>query len=194
MTNKILKIFFVFTLILSLSGCSMLTEYTESEQVVVVSAMGFDIESNVIKISAEIVSQQKNDEAIIITSWGKTAEECIVNLKQTAGVPLILSHCGTVVLGETLGFTQAKEIINFLGSLYEFPLGSYLSSSQNALSLLKSKSISEEQNGYTIMRILKQNNKDSRLFTILRKDEISLPQFEVRNENYYLKDDLWTLR
>ena len=191
---KIIKILWCLTLTFALSGCSMLTDYRESEQVIVVSAIGFDYKDSLLKVSAETVSKAESNESIIITSAGKDIENSIKNLKKTAGVPLILSHCGATVLGQTLSTEQANEILMYLCTLYEFPSDSSVMSSGDALSLLKCKSITGEQVGYGLMRLLKENDIDSRLFVVLRNEKIALPIFKVEENNYILKDNLWTLK
>lgn len=188
---KIIKILCCLSLVFTLSGCSMLTDYRESEQVIVVSALGFDYKDGAIKISAETVSKAESSESIIITSAGENISSSIENLKKTAGVPLILSHCGATVLGQTLSAEQINEILLHLCTLYEFPSDSRVMSCENALSLLKCKSITGEQVGYGLMRLLKENDIDSRLFVILRNEKTSLPAFKVEKENYILKDSLW---
>lgn len=192
MTFRFLKILCVFLLTLSLSGCSMLTEYRESEQVILISGIGFDKKDGVLSISAETVYKEDENESVIIVASGNTAEECIKSLKVKAGIPIILSHCGSVVISEELSKTETKDILLYLCTLYEFPLSSRVMSSGNALSLLKGKSISSEQNGYVLAKILKENNIDSRLFVQMRSGNISLPAFSVDDQNYVLKDSLWT--
>lgn len=191
---KILKILCCLALAFTLSGCSMLTDYRESEQVIVVSALGFDYQDKVLKVSAETVSKAESSESIIITSAGENIEKSIENLKKTTGVPLILSHCGSIVLGQSLNADQINKILLYLCALYEFPSDSSVISSEDALSLLKCKSITGEQVGYSLMRLLKENHIDSRLFVILRSEKTSLPAFKVEKENYILKDSLWTLK
>lgn len=189
---KAVRLIFSLFLVLSLTGCSMLTEYRESEQITLVSSLGFDKADGILLISAETVAQNENDDPLVIASYGKTAEECINNLKNKAGVSLLFSHCAVLAIGESLEKKDISEIFLFLSAFYEFPLSCYTVACRDAHALLNSKGLSGGQTGYAIMRLLKEKNTDSRLFTLLRNNSVKLPLFSAESGNFIYEDALWT--
>lgn len=196
---KFIKIFAVILVCLSLSSCKTLTDYNEPEQVILVSAIGFDAKDGVLVMSAETPSKSSNDESVIIKGSGKTADECIKNINRSVGSNIMLSHCGIAVLGESLSYNDSKEILFFLFSCQDFPLASRITASINAESLLNCNSLSGEPIGYDILRFLKNMEEEneefaSQLYVVMRKDDIALPYFTVdANDNYRLRESLWKI-
>ena len=108
---------------------------------------------------------------------------------------LILSHCGSVVLGQNLTHKTATQILDYLFLSEKFPLNCYIVSADNAFNILNCEIPSEEPVGYTLANLLtdKYQNIDSRIFSLYKSDEILLPCFTT-NEKYLKREDtLWKI-
>lgn len=186
---KIFKALTVFILAFTLSGCSMLTEYKESEQVIILSAVGFDKTYDGILLTAETVMHDQTTKTF--SAIEESAEKCFKAIETEIGAPLLLSHCGAVVISRKLSYNEIKRTLLYLSDIYSFPLSSRVVSAENSAVMLSLKSITGEPNGYFIMKVLNNNGIDSRMFTVIRDYDISLPAFTVKNNNYILKDSLW---
>ena len=178
-------------LVIALSGCSTLTEYTESEQVLLISAVGIDKAANGYTLTAEIVTEGNQQTLLSVTA--DSIDSLIPNLKKKAGIPLLLSHCGTVFISQDFNISDLNFLLQHLCSLYEFPLSSRLAVTNNCATLLNAKGLSSEPKGYAVLSILQNAKIDSRLFIIGRAHANTLPFFIATNDYYLLKDSLWII-
>ena len=180
-------------LIFTLTGCSSLNDYTESDETALISALGFKMKDKSLTLFAETVSKNDTDEKIILTVSGENVKDCITALKKKAGLKIILSHCGAVALCTDIAKEDIKEILAFLAESYDIPLGSYIIYGDPE-SLFKAKGLKERQIGYEIITVCRKTDKDSRLFKVMRSNNFSFPTFTVSGEICMLKDGLWTVQ
>ncbi len=174
---KTLKIFLVLSIVFSLCSCKTLTEMREVEDAVLVCAIGFDKSGDFMKISAEIAF--KSDETSLVTAIAATPEECIKKVEKNIPEKLLFSHCGTVILSQSLTQKTSRLILDYLFLKEDFPLNCYVVSADNAQNVLKCETPSGEAVGYAISKLLlnKSENTDSRIFSLYKNQEIILPCF-----------------
>ena len=179
---KFLKILFTLFIVFSLSSCTSLTQMREVEDAVLISAIGFDKSGQLIKMSVEIA--YKSEEKTVLSSTGKKIEDCIEEMEKNIPEKLIFSHCGAVVLGQSLTHNTTVSILDYLYLKEDFPLNCYVVSADDAQKILKCEMPNKEPIGYCLSELLsdKGQDTDSRIFVLYRKEEKLLPCF-TSNEN-----------
>jgi hypothetical protein len=176
---KLFKILLALLIVFSLSSCASLTEMKEIEDAVLVCALGFDRSGEHVKASFEIAF--KSDETTILTAIGEDARDCIEKIEKSVPEKLIFSHCGAVVIGQSLTHKTTNTILCYLFTKDDFPLNCYVVSADNSYNLLNCKMPSYEPIGYSLSKLLSQKTEDtdSRIFSLYRNEEKLLPCFKA---------------
>ncbi len=190
---RFLKILSALLIVFSLSSCASLTEMREVEDAVLVCALAFDRSGELIKMSAEIAF--KSDETTVLTATGEKTEDCIKEIEKNIPEKLIFSHCGAVVLGQSLTHKTAKTILDYLFIKEDFPLNSYVVSADNAQNILNCEMPSKEPIGYCLSQLLseKSEDTDSRIFSLYKKDEKLLPCFTSEGKALKREEQKWKI-
>ena len=182
-------------LIIGLCLCSC-SQYTEPEQVYLVSAMGFDGVEDEIRVTVEIPvigesgsSQQKT---MRFTQTGEDVRRALRRMESGLSRELIFSHCALAALGETLSKEQMQEIFAFAGTGEGIPLAAEAVVCGDAEKLLGVDGFSGIAMGYEIHQILERERQRMgakmpcgiyELRGMATPDApIALPRFEVVEE------------
>lgn len=181
-----IKIFIALLIAPLLCSCSFTSIGSEPEEVAVIAALGFDVKSNKLFVTAQL----SNEENSLIFSEGNNAKEAVDKLNEVISGRLYLSHCAIAVLSKNLNKEQTDDVLNFLINDNEFPLAGAVAVSDNAQKLLASKSSSTLPLGYDLLNILVIKSRDFRLYRVIETKEF--PCFAVENNTYRLQEELWT--
>ncbi len=199
--KKAFLILLIICMLFSLSGCSIKETISSQKQEYIVSAIGFDSDDKQFDLTLEaiIINSENSDaerELRLLNGKGRTIAEAMTDAQKSASQPLLLSHCATVVIGDTVNRNQLSEITDFCRSNDGLALSVMLVSSKNAKSLLECKALSSVAMGYDIMSMTEQLSDrtgiafKNRLYEIKsayeRKIKVfALPRFEVNEQEYF---------
>lgn len=186
------KVLLVLPIFLCLCGC----QKTEPEYLI--SAIGFDNNGGMLNTCFEAViinSETQSEELKIIEVQGETVEECVKNLSRKCTQGYLLSHCGVLVIGQSVTERQLNGIYDFCFKEPDITLSVLLVETENAKSLLSNKPVSTISVGYDIMGVIKQygENKNvsfkNRYFEIIAQGgKPTLPKIQPLSEGYYLEN------
>lgn len=181
----------------SLCGCSVLGEKTKDDRNFMVSAIGFETDGALISVSVEaiIINSELPDSApvpAVLTGTGATISEALDSIGASLAKPMILNHCGVIVIGEQMTKYWFNKICDYCFYENRITLSAYMISAENPVELLSGKPESSVAVGYDIMGIIEQQSArtgisyNSRYFEIegLRekgKKVFSLPHF-IKND------------
>ncbi len=174
------KISLVIVFLLLLCGCEKRgPEY-------LVSSMGFDKEGEMYKVCFEavIVNSEDTKQAVkLLKGRGKTLQGAVDEIDKQCTQPLLLSHCGVLVLGESINRKELNEITKYCVKGNEITLSAFLVLSENAEKLLSVKPVSSVTVGFDIMGLLEQNKPyKNRLFELVNSDYKSpIPRLSVKD-------------
>ncbi len=199
--KKPFLILLIICMLFTLSGCSAKETISSQKQEYIISAIGFDIDDGQFSLTLEaiIINSENSDaerELKLLNGKGRTIAEAMSDAQKGASQPLLLSHCATVVIGDTVNRNQLSEITDFCRSKDGLTLSVMLVSSKNAKSLLECKALSSVAMGYDIMSMIEQLSKrtgivfKNRLYEIKSAYErmfkvFALPRFEVNEQEYF---------
>ena len=190
----------VVLLALTLSGCGV---NREADRQYTVSALGFDCAQGRLLCSAEVlvVNSESSDREIateVFTAAGSTPAECVYDLGTLLAKRLLLSHCGIIAVGDSIGAADLKQIIDYCVDEEQISLSAYLVSTPDAAALLSGKTEAALTIGYELMGFLDRAAEDtgvmygSRIYEIagarLKKTAVYLmPRFTVSDEQRRLE-------
>lgn len=182
--KKILLIFLIFC---SLCGCQK-----ESPEYLI-SSIGFDNKNGDLTVCLEavIINSENTEQSLkVLKSTARDVELALKEIKRQATQPILLSHCGVIVIGESVTEKQLKEIYNFCFSEKEITLSALVVKTASAQKLLSLKPVSSASVGYDIMGILRENPKvKNRFFEVYSaKKNIMLPKIIIENEGFLLEN------
>ena len=164
------KIISALTLVLCLiltcaTGCSNSTHYREPERQYLVSAIGFDRQDDLMRVSLEVVifkvgEAESSIETKVFNGVGESVREGLGSLSGEISKLLLFSHCTLIVLGESLTPAQRQEALDFCTPDNDINISASVICTPDALALLSSGSISTPVTGYDITGVLKQKSQD----------------------------------
>lgn len=178
------KIVFVLLFLLLLCGC----EKTSPEYLI--SSVGFDNINGKYNVyfEAVIINSENQEQTLkVLSGKGKSIGVAVEQIKSSCTQPLLLSHCGVIVIGENIGKKQFADIKNYCYDTDPITLSAYFIKAKNAKELLSAKPVSSACIGYDILGLIKQNNTvRSRFFEILNSGpEVQLPTISVKDKGVY---------
>lgn len=161
--KKITVLFLAAVLAAVLCGCSV-SDYSEPEQQYIVSAIGFDDDGGSIKVSVEVIviKGEKTDsdlETRIFSGSGKTIEQAFNQLSGGIAKGLMLTHCGVVIIGDTIDKKELNEIFDYCFHEESITLAANMLAAQSAEQLLRCQSISTPVVGYDLISLLREKSK-----------------------------------
>ncbi len=174
------RFFLSLLLVLFLCGCEKRgPEY-------LVSSIGFDKQNDNYKVCFESViinSEDTKQTVKLLKGEGNTLKGAINQIKKQCTQPLLLSHCGVLVMGENISQNELSDIARFCVKNEEITLSSFLIKTENAEKLLSVKPVSSLTVGFDIMGLLEQNkNYKNRLFEFVNKGyNTTLPSLSINN-------------
>lgn len=163
-----------------------------------VAAIGFETDGELIAVSVETIiinSELPESEPVptVLTGAGTTISEALDSIGSSLAKPMILNHCGVIVIGERMTKYWFDKICDYCFNENRITLSAYMISAESPSELLSGKPESSVAVGYDIMGIIEQQSArtgisyNSRYFEIegLRekgKKVFSLPHF-IRNNS-----------
>lgn len=187
------KLCIVF-LALALIFCSGCNGYKEIERGYFVTAVGFKIGDNGIKILLEALSPSADEQKrCVLSGEGKDLSDAYRELQKSLVKKPYFEHCGVIMLENGLKQSDILNILNFCAENISLNIGVYLVGAQNITEILKTPSLSDSV-GYDIISLIK-NSKDksysNKLYQIKRQTEehkiYDLPLISLENERLILE-------
>ena len=182
-----------FMMLFCLSGCRVSPDYREPDSRYLVSAIGFDGTDGLIRVTMEIVTVSESEKMYpqLFSDTGKTVKEGINNLSALLAKTPNLSHCGIVILGDTLTEKQFTDCLSYCADEGEITPAVRLIAAKDSLSLLRCRGISSPIVGHDLLGVLRQNDenggfgKHDRLYEIETlyhqpQQVFALPYFTVK--------------
>lgn len=159
------KVFLSLVLLVFLCGCEKHgPEY-------LVSSIGFDKVKDNYKVCFESViinSEDTKQSVKLLKGEGATLKSAINEIEKQCTQPLLLSHCGVLVIGDSITKNELSDIAKYCVNNEEITLSAFLIKTENAQKLLSVKPISSLTAGFDIMGLLEQNKRyKNRLFELI---------------------------
>ncbi len=178
------KIVFALLFLLLLCGC----EKTSPEYLI--SSMGFDNENGKYDVYFEAIiinSENQGQMLKLLNGKGESIDKAVEQIRKSCTQPLLLSHCGVIIIGENISKKQFEDIKNYCYDTDPVTLSAYFVKAKNAKELLSAKPVSSACVGYDILGLIKQNGTvKSRFFEILNSGpKVQLPTISVKNTGVY---------
>ena len=183
-TMGLMSILIVFAAVLSLSGCG--GYYTEPEDTVTVSAMGFDLSESGVRVSLQSVTDGKSTD--IISGEGESVSFALAHL--SGEKPTELSHCALIVIGDGMGKERLTEIFELCREKREIGDTVLIAATHDAKALLSL----DGAVGYDVVGSMRAHPESAGLFSKNRfyelwseySDVMALPYFHVSEDSYTL--------
>ncbi len=162
--KKISSLFLCFFTVLCLAGCDISGYPSETNMEYMASSLGFSKANGGIKALAEIIVVNSDSKAegtakTVMSAEGETVETAIYNLRATLAKPLMLNHCGLLVLDRKLSREQITDIWDYCFKEKSITQAIEAVCTDNAEKLLNLKPSSAVAMGYEISTALKQNRE-----------------------------------
>ncbi len=179
------KCILAIILLLFLCGCQ------KSKPEYLISSIGFDKKENNYTVLYETViinSENTSQSLKVLKGEGATINKAVVEIKRQCTQPLLLSHCGVIVVGENVKGDDLKQICEY-ALKEEITLSAYFVKTKNCDKLLKTKPMSSACVGYDIMGLIKQNKPyKNRFFELINSGfKADLPQISLKEGGLYFE-------
>lgn len=172
-------------LLLFLCGCQKYKpEY-------LVSSIGIDKKENNYKVLFEtvIINTENTSQILrVLQGEGESIDKAVNQIKKQCTQPLLLSHCGVIMVGENVTDTDLFKICEY-ALKEEITLSAYFIRTKNTQKLLNQKPLSSVCVGYDIMGLIKQNKPyKNRFFELINsKFKAELPQISLKEGGLYFE-------
>jgi len=162
--KKISSLFLCFIMLLGVAGCDATGYPSETDMEYMAAALGFDASKNGVTALAEIIvinsdSKAEGTAKTVLSAEGETVKTAIYNLRASLSKPLMLNHCGLLVLDSRLGREQIREIWEYCFDEKNITQAIETVCTDNAEELMNLKPSSAVAMGYEISTSLKQNSE-----------------------------------
>jgi hypothetical protein len=175
-----------------LSSCSMIPGYAEPEDQAVVTAIGFDVDGELLTVTVQL-SEAGGEEIRAISGTGRSIDAAISAISASETRTLEVSHLAIVALGRGVDRSWFEGIVDFCKRNEEIPISAMLVSTSDARALLSLPDTS----GYKLTGIITSERESSslgveaRLYkvlnTILSDDPVFfLPHFAANGDGFEL--------
>ncbi len=195
--------FMISVVFMLLCGCRGKTsDYAEPEKRLYVSALGFDVSGDKIKVLAETVSVADNtaSDQYKVTRYGgegESVEAAMFEIKKDLVLLPDLNHCALLVMGEDVTKESLAELTEYCFRDNEIAQSVQMVTCESAEKLLKSHREGEKPLGFGISELLSRDadGTDSRRETTLlsvmnsrKEGELyCLPYFETEGKECVLR-------
>lgn len=186
------RLLIILPLFILLCGC----QKTSPEYLI--SSIGFDNVDGQLNTCFEAIvinSETQDSKVKIIEGSGETVEQGIEQIEKKCTQGFLLSHCGVLVIGDTVTDSQLNNIYDYCFKNFDITLSAYFVKSNNAKELLSQEPISTIAVGYDIFGLIKQYSQSkkirikNRYFEIMAQDKkVTLPEITLKEEGYYLEN------
>lgn len=160
--SKILKMLACITLtVLLLSGCKGAGEYSEPDDRRLVSAVGFDNDNGMIRVTLEAMEASGDTadgfDPYVLSETGTDTRQALARLAVQSTKELMFTHCGVFVLGEDLTPQQTEDLFGYCIGEKQVSLSAKVVSAESAKKLISSGTLTGESAGYGIIDIVDQS-------------------------------------
>ena len=139
-----------------LSSCSLIPGYTEPEEQAIVSAIGFDVASDSVRVTVGI-SEEGGKQSRTLTGEGESIEEAVSYISASETSTLEVAHLAIIVLGRGIDSSWFGKIMDFCDRNEEISIAAQLVSCSDAEALLSADGAS----GYDISGAISSRREGS---------------------------------
>ncbi len=194
MIKKLFLIITALSLSVTLTACRGAGENIKNDRRFMVSALGFEIDGFLIKVTSELIIINSEDpetppQAKTFSAKSSTVTGALEDISARLSRPMLLEHCGIIAIGDRMNEKRFSEICDYCFAENRITLSAYMISAPDPEQLLSSEPESSAAVGYDIMNIIEQQNAangintNSRFFEVESsresgKSAFFLPRFE----------------
>lgn len=194
MIKKLFLIITALSLSVTLTACRGAGENIKNDRRFMVSALGFEIDGFLIKVTSELIIINSEDpetppQAKTFSAKSSTVTGALEDISARLSRPMLLEHCGIIAIGDRMNEKRFSEICDYCFAENRITLSAYMISAPDPEQLLSSEPESSAAVGYDIMNIIEQQNAangintNSRFFEVESsresgKSTFFLPRFE----------------
>ena len=194
MIKKLFLIITALSLSVTLTACRGAGENIKNDRRFMVSALGFETDGFLIKVTSELIIINSEDpetppQAKTFSAKSSTVTGALEDISARLSRPMLLEHCGIIAIGDRMNEKRFSEICDYCFAENRITLSAYMISAPDPEQLLSSEPESSAAVGYDIMNIIEQQNAANRINTNSRFFEVEssresgksaffLPRFE----------------
>lgn len=194
MIKKLFLIFTALSLSVTLTACRGTGENIKNDRRFMVSALGFETDGFLIKVTSELIIINSEDpepppQAKTFSAKSSTVTGALEDISARLSRPMLLEHCGIIAIGDRMNEKRFSEICDYCFAENRITLSAYMISVPDPEELLSGEPESSAAVGYDIMNIIEQQsaangiNTNSRFFEVESaresgKSTFFLPRFE----------------
>ncbi len=194
MIKKLFLIITALSLSVTLTACRGAGENIKNDRRFMVSALGFETDGFLIKVTSELIIINSEDpetppQAKTFSAKSSTVTGALEDISARLSRPMLLEHCGIIAIGDRMNEKRFSEICDYCFAENRITLSAYMISAPDPEQLLSSEPESSAAVGYDIMNIIEQQNAangintNSRFFEVESsresgKSTFFLPRFE----------------
>ncbi len=194
MIKKLFLIFTALSLSVTLTACRGAGENIKNDRRFMVSALGFETDGFLIKVTSELIIINSEDpeispQAKSFSAKSSTVTGALEDISARLSRPMLLEHCGIIAIGDRMNEKRFSEICDYCFAENRITLSAYMISVPDPEELLSGEPESSAAVGYDIMNIIEQQNAangintNSRFFEVESaresgKSTFFLPRFE----------------
>lgn len=191
MKMKIKTLVLAALLCLLLSSCSAIPGYSEPENSLVATALGFDplVDGEGIRVSVQVSEGADGKGRRTLSGEGTSIEGAIASLSASETKRIEYSHVAVVVLGTGTDGDVIQKILEFCDKNEEISVSARLISADGSEGLLSDGGFS----GYELLSMITSGvgaslSAEDRLYQVLRRGDgvFALPHFASNGEGYEL--------
>lgn len=202
MKRSAITVFLSLMLCINLCGCTVIQGQEIHGREYLVAALGLEGLNGEVNLYIEAVivndkSAENEPEIKIINGHGSNISAAFHNALSKASRPLLLSHCATVLVGESTSPELFRELCDFCLENGDIPLSALLIYCKSPKALLEAKPASPLAMGYDLAAMTEQQSSHSgikyknRLYEIYSLAEkplnvFSLPRFKTEDCEYFI--------
>ncbi len=178
------RLILCFLAIIFLCGCE------KSGPEYLVSSMGFSYKEGEFNVCFEAViinSENTEQELKLLKGKGETIEKAVEQIKRQTTQSLLLSHCGVIVLENSLKKEEFNKVMDYCYNQDQITLSTFFVKTRNPEKLLSQKIVSSACVGFDIMGLLRQNNSyKNRFYEVINSGaNTPLPVISVKDGGIY---------
>lgn len=194
MIKKLFLIITALSLSVTLTACRGAGENIKNDRRFMVSALGFETDGFLIKVTSELIIINSEDpetspQAKTFSAKSSTVTGALEDISARLSRPMLLEHCGIIAIGDQMNEKRFSEICDYCFAENRITLSAYMISVPDPEELLSGEPESSAAVGYDIMNIIEQQNAangintNSRFFEVESaresgKSTFFLPRFE----------------
>ncbi len=180
------KLFIILLCPLLLCGCN------QRPQEYLITAIAADYNGGLYTLYYEAViinTETSGQKREILTAGGRTLLEAVEKIEKQATLPLLMSHCGIVAVGNGITRTKLLGIMKYCKENRDITLSVQFLRTNNPEKLLKTEPISSISVGYDLVSLIRtqKTNFKNRLFEIYKNPSPVLPKLSLTEKGYYFE-------